>query len=369
MIQSIFYDQMKSWGTGKTIKFCLGADVGGSGIRFRFSNANNQDQFFEPGHIKLSSARQFHNLFDKLSKEIKKNVPGATCVGSSIACAGLRKEDTVQVMNWKGSSEYQTIHISKINQQLFPYQHSLMMNDLEAGGYGIISLAKDKNRANKYFKKLWGPRGGSLLSSFYNTAIMAMGSGLGSALILAEHNTNTHVVIPTESGYLMSSSHLDKHIKYSDQIQTMNFVSDLYFDGQLNPPFEDLASGHGLVDDYKALMNNPKLKIDASKIAKKAKGGDSLAKTAMKNHYIYFTKLAKQFAYGLNCRSIVMALSNQVSNKWLIDEIQNELEAEFKDTPEWRTVDQVSVYSQVEDVNVNIVGTTYMAHYCSTHKL
>ena len=360
---------MKSWGAGNAIKFCLGADVGASGIRFRFSNANNQEQFFEPGHMKLASAHDFHNLFDKLSQEITSNVPGATCVGSSIACAGLRKEDTVQVMNWKGTADDQTIHISKINQKLFPYQHSLMMNDLEAGGYGIISLAQDKYKANKYFKKLWGPRGGQVLSNFYNTAIMAMGSGLGSALILSERDTHTHVVIPTESGYLMTSSHRENHTKYKDQINTLNFVSDIYFNGQLNPPFEDLASGHGLVDDYYALVGSNQTKTDASEIVKKAKNGDLKAKTAMKNHYIYFTKLAKQFAYGLNCRSIVMALSNQVSNKWLIDEIQNELEAEFKDTPEWRTVDQVSVYSQVEDINVNIVGTTYMAHYCSTHKL
>lgn len=368
MIQTHLIKQMGAWRVGNALKFCLGADVGGSGIRFCFSNANDKTQVIEPKHIKVSSAQEFHSVFDKLSEQISSIYPEAQCVGSSIACAGLRKEDTVQVMNWKGTAADQTIRISKINQKLFPYQHSLMMNDLESGGYGIISISEDKELAKRCFKKLWGPEGRQILSKSYNTAIMAMGSGLGSALIYSEPDTKTHVVIPTESGYLMSSSLRELNPRYKADQTTLNFISDRYFKGQLYPPFEDLASGHGLVDDYDALMNT-KTNFNAIKIVELAKSGDKTAKLAMKNHYIYFTRLAKQFAYALNCKSVVMALSNQVSNKWLIDEIANDLETEFHESPEWRAVNDVSVFSQIEDINVNIVGTTYMAHYCASHRL
>ncbi|OHS99123.1 putative glucokinase 2 [Tritrichomonas foetus] len=367
MIDSQVLSKINSWKVGNNLNFCLGADVGGSGIRFCLTNANDQNDKIEPGHIKVKSAQEFMNAFDNLHQAIQSVAKGAKCVGSSIACAGLRKEDTVQVMNWNGPAENQTIRISKINQNLFPKSHSLVLNDLEAGAYGVIALG-ESGKANEYFQKLWGPKGGSLLSKYYHTAVMAMGSGLGSALIIKEPETHANVVMPTESGYLMSSSRGMEHPNYNKEIGTLEFISDRYFDGQLNPPYEDLASGHGIVDDYDALIHG-KSGLDAGQIAEMAKKGDLNAKTAMKNHYIFFTRLAKQLAYGTNCRSIVMALSNQVANKWLIDEILPELEAEFKDATAWRWIREVSVYSQVKECNVNMVGTTYVAHYCANHKI
>ena len=361
MLKSSLLSQMNSWRLGDAVRFCLGADVGGSGIRFCISNANDKNQKIEPGHVKVKSASEFHKAFDDLNEAIQSVSKGAKCVGSSIACAGLRKEDTVQVMNWQGPAENQTIRISKINHDLFPKGHSLVLNDLEAGAYGVISIG-ESGLANEYFQKLWGPKGGSLMSKYYHTAVMAMGSGLGSALIIKEPITKANVVMPTESGYLMSAARGVEHPLYSKEIGTLDFISDRYFNGQLYPPYEDLASGHGLVDDYDALING-KSGFDAVKIVELAKKGDKNAKLAMKNHYIFFTRLAKQLAYSTNCRSIVMALSNQVANKWLIDEIMPDLEAEFKDTTAWKWIHEVSVYSQVKECNINMVGTTYVAHY------
>ncbi|OHT00300.1 Glucokinase 1 [Tritrichomonas foetus] len=358
---------MKAWKIGDELKFCLGADVGGSGIRFCLTNFHDQSQRIEPGHMKTKNVHEFYKVISDFSKAIQAVAPGAKCVGSSFACAGLRKGDTVQVMNWSGSAADQTIKIPEIDQTLYPAHHSVMLNDLEAGAYGVVSLS-ETNEADSYFTKLWGPKGGNVVSKNGHTIVLAMGSGLGAALIHNDLWTNTSVVIPTESGFLLSAPRCTEHRTYNDDVRNINYVSDHYYKGEHTPCFEDLASGRGLVIDYDFLLGHPS-GWSAVQIVELAKKGDEKAKLAMKNHYIYFLRCAKQVAYGMHCKSVVMALSNQVANKWLIDEIRNDLEAEFKDTSAWKAAQGISVYSQTKDVNINMIGTNYMAHFAARNAI
>ena len=358
---------MHSWKTGGQVKFCLGADVGGSGIRFCVSNFNDSKQKIEPGHVKTKNVHEFYKAIDELDAAIQQTVPGAKCLGSSFACAGLRKGDTVQVMNWSGSAADQTIQIPKINKSLFPTKHSVMLNDLEAGAYGIVSLSQS-NEADNYFTKLWGPKGGSVVAKNGHTIVLAMGSGLGAALIHQDTWTNTSVVIPTETGFLLASPRGEEHKTYKEDVGNINYVSDHYYKGMHAPCFEDLASGRGLVIDYDYLVGKP-TGVTAVDIVNRAKKGDVKAKMAMKNHYIYFLRAAKQVAYGMFCKSVVMALSNQVANKWLIEEVAKSMESEFKDTTAWKATQEISVYSQTTDVNVNMIGTNYMAHFAARNEV
>ncbi|OHS99605.1 Glucokinase 1 [Tritrichomonas foetus] len=358
---------MKSWKVGDKISFCLGADVGGSGIRFCVTNFHDPRQKIEPGHMKTKNVHEFYKVISDFSKAIQSVAPGAECLGSSFACAGLRKGNTVQVMNWSGSAEDQTIKIPEIDRTLFPPNHSVMMNDLEAGAYGIVSLSEMKE-SDQYFTKLWGPKSGSIISDKGHTIVLAMGSGLGAALVHHDIWTNTTVVIPTETGFLLSSPRGIDHPTYKEDVGNINYVSDHYYQGKNAPCFEDLASGRGLVIDYDYLIGRPS-GWTAIQIVEQAKKGDAKAKLAMKKHYIYFLRAAKQIAYGMNCKSVVMALSNQVANKWLIDEIHKSLEHEFKDTTAWKATQGISVFSQTKDINVNMIGTNYMAHFAARNKV
>ncbi|KAK8893107.1 hypothetical protein M9Y10_021522 [Tritrichomonas musculus] len=356
---------MKSWKSNGKVNFCLGADVGGSGIRFCVTNFDNPKQKIEPGHIKTKNVHEFYKAIKDFGNSIRSVVPEAKCLGASFACAGLRKGDTVQVMNWTGSAEDQTIKIPEIDNTMFPHDHSVMLNDLEAGAYGVVSLSQS-NEANRYFTKLWGPKGGQVVSKSGNTIVLAMGSGLGAALVYKDIWTDTTVVIPTESGFLLAAPRGEKHSTYKEDVGNINYVGDHYYKGQHAPCFEDLASGRGLPLDYDFLTGQPN-NWDALKIVNAAKSGDEKAKLAMQNHYKYFLRVAKSVACGMHCNSVVMALSNQVANKWLIEQIVPSLEAEFKDTSEWKAVQDISVYSQTTEINVNMIGTNYMAHYAARH--
>jgi hypothetical protein len=57
-----------------------------------------------------------------------------------------------------------------------------------------------------------------------------------------------------------------------------------------------------------------------------------------------------------------MSLSNQVANRWLIQEIKDQMAAELNDTVWKERTASMSIFSQMKDCNFNILGTTYMAH-------
>ncbi|KAH0786301.1 Glucokinase 1 [Histomonas meleagridis] len=348
---------MKAWKTDTKIPFCLGADVGASGARFRFTNFFDPTKFIELNKIPLSSASDFYGAIDTIRKEIKDNLPEAICRGAAYAIAGLRGKGSVCLNNWMGHDR--TIYHSKINTFLSPINHSLIINDLEAGAYGIVSSSKQGNYSS-YFKKLFGPENSSLISTTANTAILGMGSGLGAALITNNKATNSPIVVSTEMGYLqIPTSGVNNQTHLLDDA-IVRFASNHYYQGVYSPGFEDLASGRGLIVDY--LFFGGKPNVDSTEISELAKGGDTSAKMAMKQHYLYFTRCAKQFAVTMKCGSILMALVNQVKNKWIIEEIAEEMEQEFKRYSRPELVNEVSLYTQIKECNFNLIGASYMAH-------
>ena len=361
---SNFLQPMKSWKTDSTIQFCLGADVGASGARFRFISFLDPTKFIELNKIPLSSASDFYGAIDTIASEIKDNFPEAICKGSAFAIAGLRSKDSVCLHNWMGHDR--TIYHSKINRFLNPVKHSLILNDLEAGAYGIVSSNK-QGLCGPYFKKLFGPENSSIISTSANTAILGMGSGLGAAIITNNKTTNSPIVVSTEMGYLQVPSSSINNPTHRLDNSIVKFASDYYYQGMYSPAFEDLASGRGLVIDY--LFFGGKSNVDSSEISELAKSGDASAKMAMKQHYIYFTRCAKQLAATMRCETVLMALVNQARNKWFVEEIAEDMEHEFKQYTRPELVNCVSLYTQVKEFNFNLLGTSYMANIVSNGEI
>ena len=178
----------------------------------------------------------------------------------------------------------------------------------------------------------------------------------------------TPLVLPTELGHVQISPNMEKHKYFKDEQDLIQHVSNHYYQGKLDPEYEDICSGRGLQLVYQFYHHKetgemlPLDKIDAGDVAKRAIAGEKDAHAALRAHYIFYLRAAKAIATSLSCESCVLSLDNQVKNHAFVMSIAKELEEEFYEfiRPDWMT--GVRVYSQKSVLNFNILGTDYMAH-------
>ena len=357
MLQLSQFEPLKKWTFKGKLGFCIGADVGASGMRVRFSNPEKITDFFDLPHTKANCAQDLYNALSILERFVKKASPQSQCVGASYAIPGIRNGTHITPYNWPEPNSRRTIKTELFPQSVFPKDHNFILNDLEAGAYGLYEMNLEGN-LKSYFRKLWG-KDGSVVGN-RRTAVMALGSGLGTALLINDTIYDQPLVVSTELGYLQAATVMKRHEKFEKEQKLVKFTSNHYYNNIQMPCYEDFSSGRGICLTYKYFTG--KADVPASKIAYLAQQGDKKAFETMKSHYIFFTRLAKNVAISLKCDSVVMALSNQVANDWLIRKIQGDLKKEFYDEgrPHW--LDDVRVFSQTKDLNFNLIGATYMAH-------
>ena len=368
MISESFLKPIASWKNGSIPQLCIGCDVGGSGLRIRLSNFHNPQQFLDLNHIKAQSTQEALNSLENLENILKKISPSFQCKGSSIAVAGPISNNSVILTNWPGKPSVRTLSLSMLPKTLFPVNKSLFLNDLEAGAYGVIAADKEKI-LDSHFEQLFAnvaPTGPIVSDS--RTAVLAMGSGLGVALIVKTPLLNKPLVVPTELGHLQIPSVCARHPNSKEEYNLLQHVSDHHYGGRQMPEFEDISSGRGLclVWQYynmKATGNKVPLdQISAHEIAQNAQKGDKVSRDALLQHYLMFMRSAKSISTRLSCDSIVMALDNQVKNMWFVNSAIDQLHDEFYHfiRPDW--MKNIRVYSQTKVLNFNILGTSYMAH-------
>lgn len=359
MIDNVSLKPLLNWKKYGKLGYCVGADIGASGIRIRLSNPNKITDFIDLPHSKANCAKNIYDRLDDVDKKLKKYVPGATCFGSAFAIPGIRTGTDVVPNNWPLPDSARTIRTTLFPEGLYPKEHHRLLNDMEAGAYGLVQSQKEGS-IGQYFRKLWG--GDGPIISEKRTAVMALGSGLGAAIIVHDSFNKTPFVISSELGYLQAPRVAANHENFKEDNKLTQILSEHYYkDGQM-PCYEDFASARGIIALYKALTN--KENLNAGEIAELAKKGDACAYKAIKLHYLYFTRFAKNIGATLRCETVVMALSNQVSNDWLIKEIVDDMKKEFNDStrPQW--IKDIRVYSQTKDMNFNLNGVTFMAHNC-----
>ena len=360
--------QLNAWKTQGKVKICVGVDLGGSGIRTRISNAYNKDQFLDFPHMKAKSTKELINSLMNIQSSITKTVSTYESCGAAIAVAGPIKNDKVVITNWPGNPELRTFSLDNLPQKLFPKEKTLFMNDLEAGAYGIIA-ADDQKILDSNFIQLWQDKApkGPIVSNT-RTAVMALGSGLGVALIVKDSNLKRPLVLPCELGHVQVPPVCQKDPNSKEEYNLLQFVSDFYHKGRQMPEFEDLSSGRGIRLCYKYFLQRDQNvhkkfdEIDAGKVAMNAQKGDKTSKTALFWCYKLFLRLAKQIGTTLQCDSIVMALDNQVKNAKFVEMISDQLSEEFYNfiRPDWMS--NIRVYSQTKKLNFNVLGCEYKAH-------
>jgi glucokinase len=352
MLDSSVIQCLSKWSHSSPAGFCLGVDVGGSGLRLRFSRASDPTDIVDHPHIPAQSAPELLKALSSVSSSLASAGINIPCKGASIAIAGLRAPDSVTVMNWPEAGR--VVRFDEVSAALRPF---VFLNDLEACAYGILS-SHELGTGHEYFEKISGSPDAKLIAEHGNTAIMAMGTGLGAAMIVRPPGQDP-AVVATEMGWCLQPGPglREKDAEFTKEL--FEWASKAAYDGRFGPVYEDLASGHGLVTIYD-FLNKKEMGMQAAEIAAEAKKGEAKALRAMGLHYEYFTRCAKAMAVGLNCDSVVMALTNQVSNRWLVQKVRPSLANIFatgtKPKPD------VGVFGQMKDYNFNLAGASYMAH-------
>lgn len=359
---------LNGWASDNQVKICVGVDIGGSGLRIRISNAGNSEQFVDIPHIRAQSTKDLVESLTNLQEALNELVPNFVSCGAALAVAGPIKNGTVILTNWPGEPEVRTLSLDNLPQKLFPKEKTAFLNDLEAGAYGVIA-ADELHILDKHFEQLWtntAPKGPVVSDT--RTAVMALGSGLGVALIVKTPLLKAPLVLPCELGHVQVPAVCKEDPGSQEEYDLLQHVSNHYYGGTQMPEFEDLSSGRGIQLCYQFFLKRDQgihktvEQIDAGEVASKARDGDKTAKTALLWCYKLFLRLAKQIGTSLQCDSIVMALDNQVKNAWFVDAVSDQLKDEFYNfiRPDW--MKGIRVYTQIETLNFNILGNDYMAH-------
>lgn len=368
MIDQSSVQQILNWGKSSSSKIpvCIGCDIGGSGIRVRISSLIDGKKSLDLPHAKAKSTADLLSILNR----VKKATAGTAIEfkGASMAIAGPIQKDRVILTNWPGPIAERTLRISDLPKEVFPVGRTAMLNDLEAGAYGIVA-AKEMKILDDHFEQMWVHRApkGPIVSDT-RTAVLALGSGLGVGLIVNSPMLSRPLVLPTELGHLQIPIVGRNHHNYKYEKGVFNFISDHYYKGMDTIEFEDIASGRGLALSYQYICkkNTGKLlpleSLEGGAIAAAAKNGEKNAKEAMLLNHKILLRASKAVATSLSCNSVVLALDNQVKNNYIMHESSKELEDEFYQfiRPDW--MNGIRVYTQTKVLNFNLLGTDYMAH-------
>jgi glucokinase len=364
---------VKDWTRQGGLKTCVAVDIGGSGLRIRISNALDANEFVDLGHYKAKSSGDAYSILGKVEEALETLYPDFESRGGAMAIAGPIANGEVVVTNWPGDAAERTIKVSDLPSKLFPSHRTVLLNDLEAGAYGILATG-EKKCLDERFTQMWtdvAPSGPILSDS--RTAVLAMGSGYGVAIIVKNALLKEAIVLPSELGHLQIPLVMGKDPTKTEEWEFVQFVSDFYYNGTQCPEYEDISSARGLRLAYQYFVQKSTGEvldfdaIDAGDVAERAKSGDRVALEALKWHYKLFIRSAKEIATTFNCDSVVLALDNQVKNWWFVSSISDVLKDEFYNfiRPDW--MKGIRVYAQTSLLNFNILGTDYMAHRISSN--
>ena len=362
---------LKDWSVDGKISFVMGIDIGGSGFRIRLENVHNSEQYVDLPHVKASSTVECVNALKTLIETIHDVAGNFECCAAALAIAGPIKNGVCTLTNWPGDPEARTIRVTDLPSEICPHDKTVFLNDLEAGAYGVIA-ADEQNIVNDLFEQLWSHKAqkGKIVSES-RTAVLAMGSGLGVALILKSAMLDEPLVLPSELGHMQIPVVCKEDPAAKEEYELIQHISNHYYGGKQTPEFEDIASGRGLCLAYQFFVKKNQNKlipvedINGGQVAEQARQGDKTAKMALTWHYKIFLRAAKAIATSLTCDSILLALDNQVKNSWFVHAVADQLHDEFYNfiRPDW--LDGVRVYAQTKVLNFNLLGTAYMARHVS----
>ncbi len=243
-------------------KLNISIDVGGTHTRLRA-------EIIEKGKIDLLSKEFIQKISSKeeLKNFIKSSLnsfnPGIDITNGIIGFAGaVIDHREVKITNWKNTP---TIILEDLIELGFPKSKTVMVNDMEMAGYGILEM-EEKGEMNSYKCQILYKPDLPAKNRINNKLVIAPGTGFGTASIIeftAHSGENKKDVLSSEIQHIQIPSFDERHAEIIRIILSNKLERSF-----LN--FEDFVSGKGLSETYYAILELEgigKVEKEASDIA------------------------------------------------------------------------------------------------------
>eukprot|EP00756_Hemistasia_phaeocysticola_P032359 Hpha_TRINITY_DN16403_c0_g3::TRINITY_DN16403_c0_g3_i2::g.159187::m.159187/K00845/glk; glucokinase len=352
--------ELVAWAHRENVSPVLVAvDVGGTNTRLILTPASSSDLHLTAQcKVKISSKPALLAFFAEAAGALD----GIAVGGAALCGPGPRNASGTQLgpfSNYKGKTTAEKVlNLSDLPTALFPSGRTRMLNDLEAGSYGLVALGQTDVFA-QCFTKMWGSAGVGLRLANGPFLVLAPGTGLGTGLIYL--SGGRPVVMPLEFG------HCSVVCDSADPFT--NLVKEKVQRGDKPPEYDDICAGRGLVWAWESLTKGrsdmPQLK-EPGDVAKRAlQGGCGLAWEALSLYYKYLFRLASDLCMGFQLGGVLVIGDNVRHNaKFLGDPgAVKQLRGEFMShtTERMGFMSRATVLRQTSPHNLNLDGLVYVA--------
>lgn len=215
----------------------LAGDVGGTKVHLALYN-------FEGGNLVKLREEKFpasdYPCLDDVVKEFlgKGSEKAEEIVASCFGCPGPVRDGRLKLTNLPWELDARDL------QRNLGIEHIFLINDLEANGYGIPELAKDK---------IYTLHEGDTAGVGHRGLISA-GTGLGECVLVWDGKLRRHLPIPSEGG------HVDFAPRDEREIALLNYLRRT-LNGRVS--FERVVSGIGIRNVYAFLRDDQKMEEPA----------------------------------------------------------------------------------------------------------
>ena len=243
----------------------LSIDVGGTHTRLRLEVIEHEKIILLSQEYKqeINSKEELKSFIRSSLNDIDSNIKLTRCViGFAGAVIDHRK---VEITNWKNIP---TIILEDLIKWGLPENNTIMVNDMELAGYGILDMEEKGEMSSIQCEILYKPEF-TANNSINNKLVIAPGTGFGTASIIeftSHAGEKINNVLSSEIQHIQVPPLDGRHAEIIDVILSnkpnRNFLN-----------FENFVSGKGLCETYEAIIKLNGIgqkKIDASEIARSA---------------------------------------------------------------------------------------------------
>ncbi|GET93306.1 glucokinase 1-like protein [Leishmania tarentolae] len=369
-----------AWSTGPIYVVC---DVGGTNARVGFAQAAQHDRnglhvIYVRFKVTKHDIRQLLEFFDEVLQHLKKNLPNCAAsflrrvASGAVSVPGPVTNGQIAgpFNNLKG-----TARLADYPVELFPKGRSALLNDLEAGSYGVLALS-NAGMLSDYFKVMWkgtqwdalsdGKPAGSTIGHG-RCMVLAPGTGVGSSLIHYVGVSDSYVVLALECGCLSMSWCANEDSEYVQALAAYMASKARVkgLDSTVAPIWEAATNGSGLEFNYAYEKEGPKASApikSAPEIAELAKtGSDPAAMSAMDRLYKNLMGLTAETTMQFLPLTCVLMGDSIVANSFYFDNPENvkRLQARMNEHTmerQLKFLSRTTLLRQVRSVNINLLG-------------
>jgi len=250
------------------------------------------------------------------------------------------------------------IHVNDLNPHGFPPDATLFVNDLEGTCAGILAL-NETDQLGSFYTPLWVSEGGvPKILTTKPSLVLAMGTGLGTALIVTDFTKQSHHIFPMEAGHILITELGVGNVDYEKEREMIKFIGGILYQDSFTIEFEDVCSGRGIGYVYRWLTGE---EVSTGDIVEKAENGDEMAKSAIGYVYRFLIRNAQNACIFSQAKNVFLSGDNQVKNYQFVEPIKDMLHQEFLNHPKGQWLESVDMWAQTTEANFNIFGALFLS--------